>query len=220
LISQISGRVTAVEDNSLTLEVDALAYEIFVPTSVVANHRNKINGSVPEEPETFYTIQYIEGVSGHGNQFMRLVGFKRRIEKEFFQLYTSVEGVGYKTALKSLVFPIQKIALAIERNDLATLKKLPHIGPRTAEKMVATLKGRMQKFALDSSALPLTAASETDINSEVLQVLKQVGLGEAESAELISKALSGAGGAKIKSAEEMIQEIFKIKNGPQTAGKA
>ena len=214
MISQVSGKVTSVEDNSLTLEVGAIAYEIFVPTSVVANHRKKINGSAPEEPETFYTIQYIEGASGHGNQFMRLVGFQRRVEKDFFQLYTSVEGVGYKTALKSLVFPIQKIALAIERNDVATLKKLPHIGPRTAEKMVATLKGRMQKFALDSSALTLTAAPETDVNSEVLQVLKQVGLGEAESTDLISKALSGANGAKIQSAEEMIQEIFKIKNAP------
>lgn len=214
MISQISGKVTSVEENSLTLEVDALAYEIFVPTSVVAFYRKKTNGS---SPETFYTIQYIEGASGHGNQFMRLVGFKRRVEKEFFQLYTSVEGVGYKTALKSLVFPIQKIALAIERSDLATLKKLPHIGPRTAEKMVATLKGRMQKFALDLSAEPLTAGPETDISSEVLQVLKQVGYGEAESAELISKALSG--GSKIKSAEEMIQEIFRIKNAREPAGK-
>lgn len=212
MISQISGKVASVEENSLTLEVDALAYEIFVPTSVVAFYR-KQNGD--NAPETFYTIQYIEGASGRGNQFMRLVGFKRRVEKEFFQLYTSVEGVGYKTALKSLIFPIQKIALAIERNDLATLKKLPHIGPRTAEKMVATLKGRMQKFALDMSAEPLTAGPETDISSEVLQVLKQVGYGEAESSELISKALSG--GSKINSAEEMIREIFRIKNAPSAS---
>ncbi|OGR85897.1 MAG: hypothetical protein A3A86_05965 [Elusimicrobia bacterium RIFCSPLOWO2_01_FULL_60_11] len=210
MICQVSGTVTAVEDYSLTLEVGALAYEIFVPTSVVAHYRRKTNGSAPKEPETFHTIQYIEGASGHGNQFMRLVGFKRKVEKEFFQLYTGVEGVGYKTALKSLVLPIQKIALAIERNDLATLKKLPHIGTRTAEKMVATLKGRMQKFALDLSDEPLTAGPEADISSEALQVLRQVGYGDAESSDLIHQALSG--NAKIKSSEEMIREIFRMKN--------
>ena len=194
-----------------------LAYEILVPTSVAAHYRKNPGEAALKEPETFYTIQYIEGSQGRGNQFVRLVGFKRRVEKEFFQIYTSVEGVGYKTALRSLVFPIQKIALAIERNDPATLKKLPQIGARTAEKMVATLKGRMQKFALDLSAEPLTAGPETDMSLEVLQVLKQVGYGETESAALISRAL--AGNAKIKSAEEMIQEIFKIKNEPQAAAK-
>ena len=152
MISQISGDVISVGENSITLQVDHLAYEVFVPTSVVNFYRKKSNGELSKDPETFYTIQYIEGSSGHGNQFVRLVGFKRKVEKEFFQLYTGVEGVGYKTALRSLVFPIQKIALAIERNDLPTLKKLPHIGSRTAEKMVATLKGRMQKYALDLSA--------------------------------------------------------------------
>ena len=217
MISQISGTVTAVDDFSLTLEVGALAYEIFVPTSVVAHYRRETNGSGSKEPETFYTIQYIEGASGHGNQFMRLVGFKRRVEKEFFQLYTSVEGLGYKTALKSLVLPIQKIALAIERNDLPTLKKLPHVGPRTAEKMVATLKGRMQKFALDHSDEPLTAGREADVSSEALQVLRQVGYGDAESADLIHKALQG--NDKIKSSEEMIREIFRMKNAVEAPVK-
>ena len=141
------------------------------------------------------------------------MGFKRKIEKDFFQLYTGVEGIGYKTALKSLVFPIQKIALAIERNDVATLKKLPHIGARTAEKMVATLKGRMQKFALDLKEEPLAVQPQSDLVSEVLQVLKQIGYGENEAGVLIEKAAQANPG--IQSAEEMIQEIFRMKN--QTA---
>ena len=219
MISQITGKVLEAGENSVTLEAGPMAYEIFVPGSV-GNHYRKLDNANPStEPETFYTIQYIEGASGHGNQFVRLVGFKRKVEREFFQLYTSVEGIGYKTALKSLIFPIQKIALAIERNDIATLKKLPHIGSRTAEKMVATLKGRMQKFALDLAAEPLTAGreGEGDLHSEVLQVLKQVGYGEMESADLIHMALQAK--PKIKTAEEMIQEIFRMKASPEMAAK-
>ncbi len=210
MISQITGEVIAATDLSITLQAGHLAYELFVPTSVVNFYRKKSETGPLKEPETFFTIQYIEGASGHGNQFVRLVGFKRKVEKDFFQMYTSVEGIGYRTALKSLIFPIQKIALAIERNDLATLKKLPHIGTRTAEKMVATLKGRMQKFALDLLNEPLTVSPTSDLDSEVLQVLKQVGYGEAESIALLTKAMEA--NPKIKSAEEMIQEIFKLKS--------
>ncbi len=210
MIVQVSGNVTAVGESSIVLQVDNLAYEILTPMSVVNGYRKKMTGDSLNEPDTFYTIQYIEGASGHGNQFVRLVGFQRKVEKDFFQLYTSVEGIGYKTALKSLIFPIQKIALAIERNDVATLKKLPHIGSRTAEKMVATLKGRMQKFALDREDQPLTVQPQADFHSEVLQVLKQIGYQEPEAEQLIERALHA--NPKIKTAEEMIQEIFQMKN--------
>jgi len=218
MIAQVTGQVIEVGDNSLVLQVGPVAYELYVPSGVVQHYKNgpEKNGartSVPEENATFYTIQYIEGASGHGNQFFRLVGFRRRLEKDFFQLYTSVEGIGYKTALKSLIFPIQKIALAIETGDTGTLKKLPHIGARTAEKMVATLKGRMQKFTLDQEGQPLTTAVESDFHSEVVQVLRQVGYADHEAALLMEEAVKR--NPKIRNAEDMIQEIFRIKSGSQ-----
>lgn len=217
MIAQISGQVVEVGENSVVLQVGSVAYEIHVPSSVVQHYKKPAgkDGKSAPEPEkeaTFHTIQYIEGSSGHGNQFFRLVGFRRRIEKDFFQLYTGVEGIGYRTALKSLIFPIQKIALAIETGDTATLKKLPHIGSRTAEKMVATLKGRMQKFTLDQEGQPLTTAVESDLHAEVIQVLRQVGYGDTEATLLIEKAVQR--NPKIKSAEDMIQEIFRIQSSP------
>ena len=211
MISQVVGKVTEVGENSITLQVDRFCYEILVPGSIVNSYRKKLkDGKSFLEEEPFYTIQYIEGASGHGNQFVRLVGFKRMIEKDFFQLYTSVEGIGYKTALKSLMLPIQKIALAIENNDFTTLKKLPHIGSRTAEKMVATLRGRMKKFILDEADQPLSADLELDFKHEVVQVLVQVGYNLTRASELIEEVLRT--NPAIKSAEQMIQEIFRIKN--------
>jgi Holliday junction DNA helicase RuvA len=215
MIAQITGQVIEVGETTVVLQVGAVSYEIFVPSGVVQHYKTPAdkNGAPPDQNATFYTIQYIEGATGHGNQFFRLVGFRRRIEKDFFQLYTGVEGIGYKTALKSLIFPIQKIALAIETGDTATLKKLPHIGARTAEKMVATLKGRMQKFTLDQEGRPLTSAVDSDFNAEALQVLRQVGYADAEAAVLIEKALQR--NPKIQSTEDMIQEIFRLQSGSQ-----
>ncbi len=212
MIAQITGTVQEVGDNSVLLKVGDICYEVLVPSSVVSGYRKKDKPVKNEKPsvDTFFTIQYIEGSSGHGNQFMRLVGFRRKIEKDFFQLYTSVEGIGYRTALRSLLLPIQKIAGAIERNDLPTLQKLPHIGKRTAEKMVATLKGRMQKFALDLAEQPLSTPPEEDLRSEVMQVLRQIGYAEDEADSLIDKAMRN--NPKLKAAEDMIQEIFKMQN--------
>lgn len=211
MISQVFGKVVEVGDSSVTLQVGPLCYEILVPGSVVSSYRKQIkNGSHSAEEEPFYTIQYIEGSSGHGNQFVRLVGFKRKIEKDFFQLYTSVEGIGYKTALKSLMLPIQKIALAIENSDYASLKKLPHIGSRTAEKMVATLRGRMKKFTLDEMNQPLSEESEPDFKLEVVQVLEQVGYNSGQANELIEEVIQK--NSNIKTAQDLIQEIFRMKN--------
>ncbi len=214
MITQISGEVVNVNENSVTLQVREIAYEVLVPSSVINLYKKKITPESRLEPnaDTFHTIQYIEGSSGHGNQFMRLVGFKRKIEKDFFLAYTSVEGIGYRTALRSLTLPIQKIAMAIESNDIPTLKKLPHIGGRTAEKMVATLRGRMRKFALDmeGGALSAPVEGETDYSREVMQVLDQVGYNEGEALRLIAHALEI--NPKVKSAEEMIAEIFKFQN--------
>jgi len=222
VISQIRGEVIEVGDASVTVLVGELAYEVLVPSSVLNATRRKLNdndgagssagAAEPPGRDTFYTIQYIEGSSGHGNQFFRLVGFNRKIEKDFFLLYTGVEGIGYRTALRSLVLPIQKIALAIERGDVAVLKTLPHIGARTAEKMVATLKGRMQKFALDLKGEPLAGgtAPASDLESEIRQVLRQVGYSDSEAARLLQKALQS--GPAAKSSEELIQRIFRIRN--------
>ena len=211
MISQIIGKVIEIGESSITLQVNHLSYEILVPGSVIGNYRKKIKeGCQNGEEECFFTIQYIEGSSGHGNQFVRLVGFKRRIEKDFFQLYTSVEGIGYKTALKSLMLPIQKIALAIENSDYASLKKLPHIGSRTAEKMVATLRGRMKKFTLDAVSSPLSQEIEPDYTLEVTQVLEQVGYSNVQAMELIAAVIQK--NPNIKNSQELIQEIFKMKN--------
>lgn len=203
MIVRVTGKVIEVGAQNATVSTGALAYEILIPTSFA----KKLSENLTEEQITFYTIQYMEGSSGHGNQFFRLVGFEREIEKVFFQVYTSVEGLGYRTALKSLVLPIPQIASAIESGDVNTLKKMPHVGGRTAQKMIASLKGRMQKFLLDQNTQPLTVPIESDVQQEVLQVLLQIGYNRAEAERLIARALSDPQDSL--TAEDLIQKIFR-----------
>jgi len=77
-----------------------------------------------------------------------LVGFNFDIEKEFFEKFIKVEAIGPTAAVKALVLPVPEIARAIEERDVRTLEKMKGIGKRTAEKIVATLNGKVGKFAL------------------------------------------------------------------------
>lgn len=72
-----------------------------------------------------------------------LVGFLRRAERDFFRKFTTVEGVGPAKAVKAMNVSVSTIARAIEQEDRATLTRLPGIGARGADKIIATLRGRV-----------------------------------------------------------------------------
>lgn len=72
-----------------------------------------------------------------------LVGFLRRAERDFFRKFTTVEGIGPSKAVKALNVSISTIARAIEQEDRAALVRLPGIGARGAEKIIAALRGKV-----------------------------------------------------------------------------
>ncbi len=83
-----------------------------------------------------------------GKLMPRLVGFLTIVEREFFELFCSVDGVGVKKALRAMTQPVQDTAVMIEQQDTKALSALPGIGPATAERMIAKLRRKMPKFAL------------------------------------------------------------------------
>ena len=72
-----------------------------------------------------------------------LVGFLRRAERDFFRKFTTVGGIGPAKAAKAMNVSVSTIARAIEQEDRATLTRLPGIGARGADKIIATLRGKV-----------------------------------------------------------------------------
>ena len=64
-----------------------------------------------------------------GRMTPRLIGFLSEIEREFFDLFCSVDGVGVKKALRAMVRPVKEVATAIEEQDATLLSALPGVGP-------------------------------------------------------------------------------------------
>ncbi len=150
MISRIEGTLERVGDDHALVAVGALAYEVSIPAADMQQLRDRLGEAV-----LLHTLHYLES-QGQGASFWpRLIGFQSEADREFFELVTSVKGIGVRRALRALTIPFHRVAEAIVRRDLGTLVALPEIGRKTAETMVLELRDKVERHALRSGgALP------------------------------------------------------------------
>lgn len=210
MITEITGQALydRIQRTTLLLKVDALTYEIFVPSGIASRLRRMPEGERPN-PVTFYTIYYIDGGVGGGHLTPRLIGFLDPLDREFFEAFTTVPGVGFMRALKCLVRPISEIAQAIERGDALFLQDLPFIGAKTSERIITELRGKMAKFALAPREEPLSLEKESpaELKVESLQALEQLGYTRSEAQRTVEDILARHKG--LKSAEDVLRKVFE-----------
>lgn len=194
--------------HSLLVRVDSLCYEVFVPSGIAVRLRQAPEGERPN-PVTLYTINYIDGAVGGGHLTPKLVGFLDPLDREFFEAFTTVPGVGFMKALKCLVRPLNEIALAIERGDTAFLEELPHVGKKTAERIVTELRGKMTKFALAHTEEPLSVEQESaaELKAEAMQVLVQLEYARSEAQRIADEIFSRH--KNLKTTEEFLRRVFE-----------
>ena len=137
-----------------------------------------------------------------------LIGFNLEAEKEFFQFFISVEAIGPLKAVKALDIPIRHIARAIEAADLDRLKRLKGIGARTAQKIIASLKGKVEKFALirDNDREPFIPVE--DFVQQVQDVLVlQLGHKATEAKRMVVEALER--NLNLSTPEALFDEVYR-----------
>ena len=171
LITKITGQLVALHGDTLTLKIDAFEYEVLIPEFT----RRQLQGELGQAV-SLHTIEYMEGNPMQGRMTPRLVGFLSEVEREFFELFCSVDGVGVKKALRAMVRPVKEVATAIEEQDAKTLSSLPGIGPAMAERIIAKLRRKVPKFALMAVRDEKREAEvEPDVVSETYEVLRIAG---------------------------------------------
>jgi Holliday junction DNA helicase RuvA len=118
-----------------------------------------------------------------------------------------VEDIGPAAAIKALVKPVREIARAIEEKDIGALRQLKGIGERKAEKIVATLKGKVAMYALMREVETLPELAE-DFRKEVEDVLvNQLGHKLMEARKMIEEAMKR--NPRISSSEELFEEVYR-----------
>ena len=143
MIASLTGTLSQVDDTRVHLTAGPIVYELLIPA---ADHP-ALAASIGETV-TFHTIFYLSGDPSRGGLDPTLIGFLRPQDKKFFELFTTVKGIGPKRALRALTVPTGEIAAAIEAKETRFLIGLPEIGKRTAETIIAELAGKVAPFAL------------------------------------------------------------------------
>ena len=212
MITQIRGVLRSVGEETLTLAVDPFELEVLIPEHT----RRQVQGMLGE-PVTLHTTFYIEGQAMGGRMTPRLIGFLSTIDREFFDTFCSVDGVGVRKALRAMVRPVRELAGMIQERDARMLATFPGIGEATAERIIAKLRRKVGKFALivqPDGAVDAPAATsngvpenaEPDVVRDVYEALLSVGHTEMQARAAIDRALATK--KKYKSVADMIEAIY------------
>ena len=207
MITRISGQLVRLTTTAAYLQIDAFEHEIFVPETA----RRQLQGVAEGETVSLHTIEFIDGnVQRGGRLTPRLIGFVSPVEREFFDLFCSVDGLGVKKALAAMNRPVADIAAAIEERDTRTLTTLPGIGAAVADRIVAKLSRKMAKFALLIQAEGQDRPPvERDVANDTYEVLVSLGHTPNDALELVKRAAEELGKKK-KTVESMLDEAFRI----------
>jgi len=210
MISEISGKIKKRKPLSVVVDVNGISYEVLIPPAVM-----KGIDSARSEDGTIRLVTYHYYQMDPSKAIPVLVGFLNEIEKEFFEQFITVSGVGPKAACKALSLSFPVIADAIDRGDMKLLKTLPGIGEQKAREIIAKLQGKVGKFGLirDHESCERPGVKE-DIAEEALSVLLQLQYKRSEAKEMIEKAVKS--NPKVSTCEEILNEVYK---GSRTAVK-
>ena len=203
MIRKISGTLERVEPTAIELAVGSIVHEVLVPDMVRSQLQAKLGSDV-----SLYTLEYLEGNPTRGNLVPRIVGFLSEVEREFFELFCEVDGVGVRKALRAMVRPVGEVATAIEEQNATALSKLPGVGAATAERIIAKLRRKMPKFALlVAKDSPPGSTAGSDVLSETADVLRSLGHSEGDARRLVD-GLRG-NGRKIKDVQAALELIYR-----------
>ncbi|PIU57721.1 MAG: Holliday junction DNA helicase RuvA [Chloroflexi bacterium CG07_land_8_20_14_0_80_51_10] len=205
MISYIKGTIRSFdrENSEVVVDVNGVGYEILLPMFVMRSlvDRGKQEG---EEIalETYYHVT-------ERQPRPVLVGFNNEFERRFFEKLIAVAGLGPAKAARAFVFSVSTVANAIESSDAQLLARMPGIGSRTAQKIIATLKGKVAEFALlrDEGYDSVPKVARKDISDEAIEVLTGLGYKRTEARAKVDEILEMK--PDVKEVEELIREVFR-----------
>lgn len=172
MLARLTGSLESLSANTALLAPEGtpgIAYELLLP-AYLADKLAASNAAHSHEQLTLHTLQYLESQNQGASFIPRLLGFASSHEREFFELLTTVKGLGNKRALRAMAMEPHAIARAISERDSRFLQTLPEIGPKLAELIVHELKSKVDRFllsprdtaSLNAAAHPTTPAASVE----------------------------------------------------------
>lgn len=190
MITALTGTLQRLESERAHLAVGPIVVEILIAAADLPLLEQRTGDEI-----TFYTSFYIEGDQSGGSLQPRLIGFLSARDRGFFQQFITVKGIGPRKALKALALPAPQVAHAIETRDTRVLVKLPQIGKRAAEQIIAELAGKVGRFmesGIEVTPVAATHGPRSDIEKDALAALVALGERSADADRLLDRVKAEA----------------------------
>ena len=184
MIGRLRGNILEKQPPLVLIEAHGVGYEVHMPMTCFYE--------LPEiNQEAIIFTQFVVREDAQ-----LLFGFNNKQERALFRELVKVNGVGPKLALAILSgMSAQQFVTAVEREEIASLIKLPGVGKKTAERLVVEMKDRFKGmhgdlFGSDSNftlTTPSEAPAANDAEAEAVAALVALGYKPQEASRMISK---------------------------------
>ena len=200
MLAYIKGILSMKQVGYVVIDVGGLGYKVFM-SEIAIDNIGKIGDNV--KVYTYYRVKEDD---------ISIFGFNTNEELKMFELLIQVSGIGAKTALAMLNnLEPSVFALAVISNDIDTLKKIPGIGVKSAQRIVLELKDKLKKeqsiTELSDATVKMkinTAIKADSKVEEAISALQVLGYNRKE----IEKVMEQVDKEKL-SLEEIIKEVLK-----------
>jgi Holliday junction DNA helicase RuvA len=187
MIGRLKGIVDSVGEDAIILDVGGVGYLVH------CSARTLKELPATGEPATLAIETHVR------EDLIRLYGFRTDLEREWFRLLQTVQGVGAKVALSVLAtLKPAELATAIAMRDKAMVARTPGVGPKVAERIVTELKDKAPAYAdLDPAAVRLSGdvadRRAPQPVADAVSALVNLGYGPPQAAAAIAAAVRAAG---------------------------
>lgn len=184
MIAKLKGLVDTIGEDFCVIDVNGVGYLVFCSGRTL--------GNLPSEGEA--TTLMIE--THVREDHIHLFGFASELEKDWFKLLQTVQGVGAKVALAILsVVGIDELSNSIAAQDKTVVGRATGVGPKLATRIITELKDKVAKFAFSSApaenrpsggAAPVAQGKATDVQDAV-SALVNLGYRQTEAYMAVSR---------------------------------
>jgi Holliday junction DNA helicase RuvA len=187
MIGKLKGLIDSYSEDFVILDVGGVGYQVHCSARTLQHLPS------PGEAATLSIETYVR------EDQIKLFGFRSDVEREWFRLLQTVQGVGAKVALAVLgTLPPADLANAIALRDKAAVARTPGVGPKVAERIVTELKDKAPAFAdVDPGVIRLSGAIEESRAprpiADAISALINLGYGQPQAAAAIAAASRAAG---------------------------
>ena len=199
MIAALTGRLAFKSPSHLTLDVQGVGYEVFIPLS------------------TFYALPDVnQSASLRIHTHLRedaiqLYGFLTRSEKEAFILLTSISGIGPKIALSVLsALSVTDLISAVQAGDMAKLATVPGIGKKSAGRIALELKDKVERLHPASHKTSDTSIGPPDqLQDDALSALVNLGYRTGDAKEALKRITQARSEQEPLALKDLIREALK-----------